>query len=516
MLGNSEDMGRVGSGTVQSFVSDSQPISTHSSEDVRQALREKAISSTYFMAKAVIGFKDITPHTHGVMCKFIDGPERIKLGLAPRDHLKTSVWTIANTMVRICRNPNIRILLGNETSTNASHFLRRVQAIFERNGVFRWLFPEIIPDFNARGTKWSETEMCVVRSDDFPESTVEAIGVGGAVVGRHYDLIKMDDLVGKEASESEEVMRKTIDWYIYAESLLNDPTHSEIQNYGTRWGYHDLHSWAFANEEGASLFFRSCYNEDGTPWWPERFTDEALNRIRRKLGSFKFSCQYLNDPKDPDTNSFDRKWLRFYELGGYMCNPRVGSAVDWRTMRRSMRIDPAISEDDKACETAIIIDGVDTLNRKFILATWSGHCQPSEMFEKMFELAEAWEIEDIGIESVAFSKHLKYFFDQECSRQGISFVVVELKTNKRSKPARIRAMQPYCERGEIFVQEQEEEFLKQYDEFPTGRLVDLLDAWAYGPQMWELPNLQLEDETEETRAWHRSEMWEGRNEITGY
>lgn len=488
-----------------------------SSEEVRQKLREKARTNTYFMAKAVVGFKDLVPSVHGAMCKFIDGPETRKLALAPRDHLKTSVWTIANTLVRIVRNPNIRILLGNETATNASHFLRRIQAVFERNHVFRWLFPELIPDFNARGTKWSETEMCVNRTEDYPEATVEAIGVGGAVVSRHYNLIKLDDLVGKEASESEQVMNKTIDWYIYVESLLDDPVRSEIQNYGTRWGYHDLHSWARDHEEGAVMFFRSCYIEDGSPWWPERFPPEALQRLRRKLGSFKFSCQYLNEPKDPDTNSFDVRWLKFFELSGYKCRFDGSDSVDWRGMHRTLRLDPAISDDDQACDSAIVVDGVDKFNRKFLLHTWNGHVQPNEMLEKVFELADTWTVDAIGVESVAFQKILKFLFEQHMQKLGVDYPIVELRPDtKKSKKARIRGIQPVFERGEVYVQKTQDAFIQQYEEFPTGRLIDVLDAFAYGPQMWELPETDIDETREETRAYNRMEFFEGRSEVTGY
>src|SRR5258706_14376433 len=70
-------------------------------EEVRARLRERASRSTYFMAKAVMGFRDIVPGLHGDMCAFIEHPSNRKLGLVPRDHLKTSIWTIADTVRRI-------------------------------------------------------------------------------------------------------------------------------------------------------------------------------------------------------------------------------------------------------------------------------------------------------------------------------------------------------------------------------------------------------------------------------
>src|SRR5438552_17477794 len=278
-------------------------------ESARERIAALAAQDTYTMA-GVVGFYDITPGLHMQMSRWIDGPSRRKLGLVPRDHLKTSIWTIANSVRRIVADPNIRVLIGNETATNASHFLRRIEAVFDRNTLFQWLYPHLIPDAGRR-TKWSEVEMLVPRSNDYPESTVESIGVGGAVVSRHYKLIKLDDLVGKEASESDEVMKKTIDWLAYAESLLESPK-DEIQVYGTRWSWHDVYDWLDKHERNLDIFFRQVYDSDGIPIWPERFDAQALDDIRYKIGSFKFSCQYLNKPHDPESTSFDEKWLRYY------------------------------------------------------------------------------------------------------------------------------------------------------------------------------------------------------------
>jgi hypothetical protein len=82
----------------------------------------------------------LTVGCHGSMATWIRNPSRRKLGLAPRDHLKTSVWTIADTVGRIAINPNIRILIINETASNAQNFLTRIKAVFERNAIFRWVF----------------------------------------------------------------------------------------------------------------------------------------------------------------------------------------------------------------------------------------------------------------------------------------------------------------------------------------------------------------------------------------
>lgn len=492
-------------------------LSPEVQEQARLKLRAQVEASTFVMA-SVLGFRDITPSLHLEMCRWVDNGSIRKLGLVPRDHLKTSLWTIANSVKRIVCDPNIRILLANETATNASHFLRRIQAVFEKNTTFQWLFPELIPNWTDK-PKWSETEMLIPRSDDYPESTIEVIGCGGAVVSRHYTLIKLDDLVGKEASESAEVMRKTIDWYQLAESLLVAP-YNEIQVFGTRWGWADMYSW-MEKHEGDILdkFHRGVYDPtSGEPIWPERFSRESLERIRRKIFAFKFSCQYLNSPNDPDGGSFREEWLHYYHLQGDDIRTPNGTLIPTSTLRKFMRVDPAISERSGSARSAIVVDGVHSDNRIFLLDTWAKRCQPFDMIEAIFDLQERWECEAVGIESVAYQRILKPVIEAEAERRGTWLNVICLTPDSRErKENRIRgALQPYLQRGLYWVRQEFTEWLEEYSLFPNGTTIDLMDATAYGPPLWDSPPSD-EDEAEFERQEDMfAQQMGGRCAVTGY
>jgi hypothetical protein len=439
----------------------------------------------------------------------------------PRDHLKTSIATIADTCRRIAINPNIRILLGNETATNAGHFVRRIAAVFDRNATFRWLFPELIEDPNSR-KKWSESELLVPRENDYNESTVEAIGVGGAVVSRHYDLVKLDDLIGKEASESDDVMRKTLDWYDYVESLLHHPEESEIHVIGTRWSYNDLIDKIIKTEkESFHILQASALGPRGEALWPERFSAKTLDRIKRKIGTWKFSCQYLNNPHDPEAASFDPKWLKFATNNGdeVTCS-RDGATARISEMRKFIALDPAISDKDQACNSAIVVVGVDHIFRKWLLKIWAKRVQPIKLIENLFSLAMHYDVESIGLEAVAFQRALRFFITQEMERRGVYLNVIELKTSTRkSKNERIRGLQPYFERGEIYVVDQDDpgmrQFIDEYQGFPTGSLVDTLDAVAYLPQLWE-PAVEGGDKVDDEETENVRFALEGRSVVTGY
>jgi hypothetical protein len=485
-------------------------------------LRMQTQRSTYVMAKAIVGFHDLTPRLHGEMCSWIESPTRRKLGLVPRDHLKTSVWTIADTVRLIAADPNVRLLIANETATNASHFLRRIQAVFERAELFRWLFPELIPDVGK--TKWSESEMLVPRTRDFPEATVEVMGVGGAVVSRHYNRIKLDDLVGKEASESVDVMRKTIDWYLYCESLLEKPT-DPIETYGTRWTHKDLYAWIMEHESGMDMFHRKAMQADGTVLWSERFPIEELMRIRNKIGPFKFSCQYQNEPFDPEHMTFDPAWLRYYELSGWELDEDSG-CVNLRFVGQPkpvrvvpvILVDPAISEKSYAARSAVVVAGLDEYERVLVLEAWAERCQPLTMIEKIFEMAQRWDPMCITVEGVAYQRALKGFIEAECMRRGKWLNVVEVRPgSKEGKESRIRGLQPYAERGRLWIRRSTCQVLvDEFEAFPLGETVDVLDALAYGPQVWVTPDVDRPEIMAALQEDERPRRYEGVCAFTGY
>ena len=104
-------------------------------------------------------------------------------------------------------------------------------------------------------------------------------------------------------------------------------------------------------------------------------------------------------------------------------------------------------------------------------------------------------------------------------RRGIFLNVTELKPESRkSKRSRIRGVQPYFQRGEVFIQRTEDKFITQYKQFPTGKLVDILDIFAYGPHQWGLPDIDPtpEEEYEELMEEQRGFIADGRSESTGY
>jgi hypothetical protein len=138
------------------------------------------------------------------------------------------------------------------------------------------------------------------------------------------------------------------------------------------------------------------------------------------------------------------------------------------------------------------------------------------MFEKIFEFQDKWDCESVGVENVQYQRAIKPFLEAESQRRGRWINVRELKPDVRvKKEGRIRALQPYFERGEIFVRRDMRELLGEYEAFPVGATVDLIDALAYGPFVWDLEE-DSRSAPEEEREYNEFRYERGRSAVTGY
>ena len=261
------------------------------SPDFLSKLRELSKSSLYFLSRAILGFSDLTPHLHQEVCNIVqDFSHKHELILLPRKHFKSTISTISLPIwIHLqdfipslqMRGSDVRILIANESATNSEHFLSIIENLWDTNELLNILFPELVPDKSTR-KRWNAKEMLLNRRAMWPEASIETIGVGGAAQSRHYEVHILDDLIGKEAMESEVIMEKAITWYDYSESLSVSPIRYVSRVLGTRWSKKDLYQHII--EKDAKKFFvytREC-RENGKPIFPEWYTNEYYEDLLAK------------------------------------------------------------------------------------------------------------------------------------------------------------------------------------------------------------------------------------------
>lgn len=450
----------------------------------RAKKRAMGLQDLYFFDREVLGYKEMAPQPHRGLCRFVQNPEYLnQLILEPRGCFKTSCITIGYSIFSILHNNNIRILLDSEDLSITKTFLREIKGHFESNEELIKLYG------NHVGDKWTEAEIIVGSrtKKHLKEPTIATSGIETTRVSQHYDLIILDDPHSQQNIGTPEQIEKVKTHFKLLFSLL-DPG-GKIIVIGTRWHFADLYSEIIEKETerrkmGLPKRFRirkrKAIDEDGNLHFPTRLTEEFLRDTKIEQGSYVFSCQYQNEPVDQDSAKFKKSWFKFY---GDKVPPNLTiTAV----------LDPAISEKDTACYTAITVVGTDLDGYMYVLDLYRARINPTETINAIFMMQEKWNPHRFGIEVVAYQKTLKYWLQERFVETRKWINIVELKTDTRiTKPMRIEALVPYVENGLIAfpgfssntVPLHIKPLVEEMEQFPVGKYVDCLDSLAYHPQI---------------------------------
>jgi predicted phage terminase large subunit-like protein len=230
----------------------------------------------------------------------------VSLLLAPRGHGKSTVLTVGFLLFSILKDMDIRTLITSNTAAQAQAFLREIKHHLENN-------PKIIDQFgHQKGHPWNESEITVAgRTHGAKEPTVTAIGVGGPVISRHYDLIVLDDVVDEDAARSKNMRQRTHSWY-YKELLPTLEPDGELHILGTRYHYDDLYG-KLLSAGIPSLVEQAVIKEETgeRALWEEKFSLELLKKKREEAGPAIFNTQYQNDISLMEGKIFRPEWISY-------------------------------------------------------------------------------------------------------------------------------------------------------------------------------------------------------------
>jgi hypothetical protein len=523
-------------------------LPTDSHTDKVAKARVNSLGSLYWFIKSTLRRKRLTDKLHKPWCRSLEKDHLKDVYELPRDHFKSTIcsegfpiWRALPfdnqdedrfrklgyedefiAFMRRMHKRDSRNLLVCENITNAAKLGSRISGHYESNALFRVLFPEILPDSSC---VWSNYSLCHKRtphSGSHGEGTFDFLGVGGALQSRHYDgMLVQDDLVGRKAVESISIMEKTIEYHQLIVGAFENPDSALEENdefiVGNRWNYNDLNSHIREHEPWFKIVTHSalggCCSDHAadTPIFPEEFSSEKLERWRKRLGSYHFSCQFLNDPAAPENSDFKEPWLNhFYieepaEQNGFkkMIRHIVRDGVVQKDfpvshLRLGMTIDPNHSGNAGLgrCRHAILVVGLSADNNYYLLHTWAKACGYDEFYSEIFSIAGKWGLHKVGLETIAAQKYIGHHIQEMARMKGYRLSIIELKGEvegpdgelTRKKEWRIRnVLAPIFEAGQFYTQGKFQDFLGEYTTFPKGRFVDQLDALAYLPQLVKAP-----------------------------
>jgi hypothetical protein len=218
-------------------------------------------------------------------------------------------------------------------------------------------------------------------------------------------VLIVDDPIKANDAESEVVRKAAIEWFrSTALSRLDDPAKSLVFIAMQRLHVDDLsgilieHGWpslvlppiAVEAADYAVAEDEVYHRPAGELLQPERDSPEAIEEMKRNMGSRIFAAQYQQNPTPPDGNMIKAAWLGRYD--------RVTERNSFQ--RVVLSCDPAGKAGAHNDYTAITIVGVQK-QALHVLHVSRGHWGVLQMRDQIVALAALWQVDLVLVEDTS-------------------------------------------------------------------------------------------------------------------
>jgi len=467
--------------------------SGNETESILELYRRKGKESLFFLARGILGFKDLDPNIHGPLCKSLENYKDFTRLMVtfPRTWFKSTICSIAYPIWRAINDPNVRILVVQNSYSNATKKLGAIKNIFEQNKLFRALYPEVLP---PTGNTWRNECLVVNRTASHPEGTFEAAGVGTATTSRHYDEIieddtiapKKDDMTGIVQQPTQADIEKAIGWHRQCHPLLIHPLKSRIIVVGTRWAERDLQGWIMENSSNYIHLSRSLYEDDlGNPVRPEsgghivwnRFDKSVARELEKAEGPYMFACLYMNLPTAAINQVFKRDWIRYYDNIDKHADTYYVTSVDLASAKKEETSDPDY--------VVVLTSAVVPKEHKIYVVHYTrGRLDPGETVNAILDHIRVYKPMEVLVESIGYQRTINYWLRKRMNQANIVAYIHELTSLQGSKVERIRGLQPYFADERVVIKPSMNELEQELLAFPKGSHDDLADALSMQIEFW--------------------------------
>ena len=391
--------------------------------------------------------------------------KRVIINLGPR-HTKSEFASYLLPSWFLGRFPKKKVMQISNTAELAEGFGRKVRNLVD-SGEYKKIFPdvELRTDSKAAG-RWNTN----YNGEYF------ASGVGGTVTGRGADLLIIDDPHSEgeavQAQFNPDIYDKVFEWYTSGPRQRLQPG-GAIVIVMTRWSLRDLTGQVLeaAAQHGGDTWevieFPAIL-PSGRPLWPEFWSYDELDAIRKELPNGKWMAQYQQEPTSESNAIVKRDWWNTWP---HDRPPQVDFII--------MAMDTAFEKKTTADYSAAVVFGVFENEEDggqpnlILLNAWRDRLEFPELKEKTLELYEEWEPDSVIIEKKASGAPLIY----ELRRMGIP--VQEFTPSKgNDKITRLNAIADIFASGKVWAPEKRwaEEVIDEVASFPAGRNDDLVDC----------------------------------------
>jgi hypothetical protein len=313
-------------------------------------------------------------------------------------------------MWELGENPNLRIALISETSTQAVKWLSRIKANIESNGRLHELYPRLRPSVRRNRTEhWHHNSILVSRDKEFSlrekDFSIEALGVGGAIMGSRFDIAILDDTVTRRNGLTQAGRLNIFDWL--KEVLLGRITEDgSVWITNNAWHVDDMPHTLEREEQAVWRVARYAAGEPECRW-PTHWSDDRLAAKRLELGEVEYARQLLNVPLSESTGLLPIASIRDCQAactdpeswwgGGYR-----DSDFKWITVG----VDLGASDTKGSNLTAMAVIGRGNDGLKHLLHLRTGRWIGRELLEQAVQVQRTMRPREWLVETNAAQNHL--------------------------------------------------------------------------------------------------------------
>lgn len=421
--------------------------------------------------------------------------------LYPATHGKTTIVSTLLPIWRLCKDPNVRIVIIGKNDTETEGIMAVIQAELTDN-------QELIRDFGPfkpnDDKPWALGRMSVAkRTRRAKEPTITVFGSGAkTVLGYRTDLTICDDVVTEKNSSTPEQRKKIRDWFDLCVETGPEHQDSQLIVVGTRFDPADLYGDLIDMQfEGGRLWTVQLEDaivdeEEHLTLWPARWPWKRLMQQKAKVGTLNFNKRYRNIAVDASRMVFKEEyvkggWIGPLKFPGCLDRDyRIGDYAD--NWKRVAGFDPAVggTRSAKFCAHCVLAAGscVDHALCFWVVDLERGQLTLPQQVDTIIAKHEQYGLLASVLEANSYQAGLYQEVDRKLRERDRAFRIEPHYTTRTNKPdpeLGVQSMSPWFERGAVHIpwgdahsQRKMQQLVDELVQYP-GRTTDTVMAFWF-------------------------------------
>lgn len=234
----------------------------------------------------------------------IDGMYLVGENKTPTHNSKSSMVTLAFPLWLIFQNPNLKILIVNNSASLSEKFGIQIREYVKKIGP---IFGIYLSDVKRSSTHIMFTN----KEGELYSGSIRLVGANGSITGQDADYLVIDDPYFGFDDITPSQLNKKIEWFQTIILQRLEPS-SKLIVLHTRWHSRDLIGYFHDSDPDSYEFIEfPALDENNKPLWKQRYDADFLLDIKKNVGERVFQSVYQQQPIDMTSDFFNMQHLQF-------------------------------------------------------------------------------------------------------------------------------------------------------------------------------------------------------------